>query len=99
MADIRETSLVDDNQASLSREPLGRFGVQFLEGHWFIGPPGAAQRIEDAQWLGNWLAANGSDSSQTLDFAGDRELERRFLTEFHRDTHPHLSLDETGEAP
>jgi hypothetical protein len=27
----------------------GRFSVQLLDDHWFIGSPGAVQRIEDAQ--------------------------------------------------
>jgi hypothetical protein len=61
--------------------PVGPFTVQWLNGHWFIGSPGAAQRIEDAAWLDAWLTANGSRGHGDLDFAGDREIEQRFLAE------------------
>ena len=43
----------------------GRFSVQLLDGHWFIGQVGAVQRIEDAQWLANWLAANGASGHES----------------------------------
>ncbi len=52
-----------------------------LNGQWFIGAPGAAQRIEDAAWLDTWLAANGSTGQDDLDFAGDHELQQRFRAE------------------
>jgi hypothetical protein len=60
----------------------GRFTVQLLNDQWFIGEPGVAQRIEDATWLQNWLAANGSSGHRDLDFAGNDELRDQFVTDF-----------------
>jgi hypothetical protein len=59
----------------------GPFSVQLLEGRWFVGPLGAMQRVEDAHWLATWLAANGITHHDGLDFAGDQELEQRFVAE------------------
>jgi hypothetical protein len=66
----------------LLRSGGGRFTVQFLNDHWFIGEAGAAQRIEDAAWLDGWLVANGCSGHQDLDFSGDHQLKERFFTEF-----------------
>ncbi|MDP9221317.1 MAG: hypothetical protein M3P23_12390 [Actinomycetota bacterium] len=52
-----------------------------MNGSWFIGNAGAAQRIEDGPWLATWLAANGATGPADLDFAGDVTLEQRFVTE------------------
>jgi hypothetical protein len=60
----------------------GPFTVQLLNGQWFIGSPGAAQRIEGAHWLDVWLAANGSTGHHDLDFGGDHALQQRFTVEF-----------------
>jgi hypothetical protein len=65
----------------LPAAPIGPFTVQLLNGQWFIGGPGAAQRIEDAAWLDAWLLANGSTGHHDLDFAGDHELQQRFTLE------------------
>jgi hypothetical protein len=62
--------------------PSGPFTVQLLNDHWFIGLPGAAQRIEDPPGLELWLAANGGLDLTALDFGGDRDLEQRFRTHF-----------------
>jgi hypothetical protein len=59
----------------------GPFSVQWLNDHWFIGLPGAAQRIEDPPGLESWLAANGTADRSALDFGGDRDLEQRFWSE------------------
>jgi hypothetical protein len=72
----------DDPGTPVIPDPLGRFAVQLLDGHWFVGPHGAAQRVENPQWLDSWLAANGTTSRAALDFAGDRDLEQRFHSEF-----------------
>jgi hypothetical protein len=69
----------------LRADPGGRFTVQLLNDQWFIGEPGAAQRIEDATWLHNWLAANGSSGHGELDFAGDHQLSERFFADFPTD--------------
>jgi hypothetical protein len=76
----------------------GRFSVQLLDDHWFIGPPGAVQRIEDAQWLDNWLAANGFNGPDALDFAGDHDLEQRFRTELATGLDPIPANETTGET-
>ena len=76
-----------------------RYSVQLLDGHWFIGPVGAVQRIEDAQWLANWLEANGSAGHDNLDFAGDRELERRFAIELDIGSRPPPASSAKGEIP
>ena len=76
-----------------------RYSVQFLDGSWFIGPVGAVQRIEDAQSLANWLEANGSAGHDILDFAGDRELERRFAVELDIASHPPPDPSTQGETP
>ena len=76
-----------------------RYSVQLLDGHWFIGPVGAVQRIEDAQWLANWLEANGSAGHDILDFAGDRELERRFAIELDIGSRPPPASSAKGEIP
>ena len=48
----------------------GPFSVQFLDDHWFIGPPGAVQLSRTTrQWLHNWLAANGFSGPDALDFS------------------------------
>jgi len=39
------------------------------------------QRIEDGHWLDNWWQPTDSDGPDTLDFAGDHDLEQRFRTE------------------
>jgi hypothetical protein len=65
----------------LAAAPVGPFTVQLLNDQWFIGSPGAAQRIEDAEWLDSWLAANGSTGQHDLDFAGDDDLRQRFRLE------------------
>ncbi len=62
-------------------DPVGPFAIQWLNDQWFVGFPGAAQRIEDSAWLDAWLAANGALGREELDFAGDRELEQRFVTD------------------
>jgi hypothetical protein len=72
----------DEVARPLAVTPAGPFTVQRLNGQWFIGSPGAAQRIEDAPWLDTWLAANGSTGHHDLDFAGDRALQQRFAVEF-----------------
>jgi hypothetical protein len=76
----------------------GPFSVQFLDDHWFIGPPGAVQRIEDAQWLHNWLAANGFNGPDALDFSGDRDLEQRFLAELALGSNQISATETTGET-
>src|SRR5689334_25191476 len=65
----------------LSRVPAGPFTVQLVADHWYIGLPGAGQRLEDAAALSSWLAANGQPDTGGLDFAGDHELEQRFWSE------------------
>ena len=70
-----------DAPLRLAATPTGPFTVQLVNDTWFIGVPGAAQRIEDARWLESWLAANGAHGRNRLDFAGDRDLEQRFTTE------------------
>jgi hypothetical protein len=75
--------------ALLRTDPRRPFTVQLLNEHWFVGEPGAAQRIEDGAWLDTWLAANGARGRLDLDFAGDHALKERFLTELTGDTaHP-----------
>lgn len=59
----------------------GPFTIQRLNDQWFIGWPGAAQRIEDPTGLDAWLVANGRTDRSALDFSGDRDLEQRFWTE------------------
>ena len=68
------------------RRSSGPFTIQLLNDQWFIGWPGAAQRIEDSSALRAWMAANGGVDRSGLDFSGDRELEQRFWTEM--DAHP-----------
>ena len=77
----------------------GRFSVQLLDDQWFIGPLGAVQRVEDAPWLENWLAANGINGPDALDFAGDRELEQRFRTDLALSRHSIPANETTGQAP
>jgi hypothetical protein len=72
-----------DAQAALALppDPPGPFTVQWLNGRWFIGNAGAAQRIEDGPWLDAWLAADGATGRADLDFGGDLSLEQRFVFE------------------
>jgi hypothetical protein len=81
LAETTISPVAGDNEIPLTPDLPGQFSVQLLDGHWFIGPIGAVQRIEDARWLQNWLAANGTNGPDVLDFAGDHELRQRFLTE------------------
>ena len=74
-------ALPADDPGSATVEPRSRFAVHLLDGHWFIGLPDAMQRIESPEWLDEWLAANGSNGHDIFDFAGDRDLERRFLAD------------------
>jgi len=73
--------LTDTQESILTRVPSGQFTVQLLSEQWFIGLPGAAQRINDAASLDSWLAANGGIDRRDLDFAGDGALEQRFWAE------------------
>jgi hypothetical protein len=68
----------DSIPAALSTGP---FTVQWLSDGWFVGLPGAAQRVEDPTGLDSWLAANGQMDRTALEFGGDRELEQRFWSE------------------
>ncbi len=92
--------------------PAGRFTVQLLDDQWFVGGPGAAQRIENAAWLDAWLTANGSSGHADLDFAGDDALRERFAAELgagspnprparspqhHHDTNHDTNLDTMGD--
>ncbi|MFL6099437.1 MAG: hypothetical protein ACJ71T_05735 [Actinomycetales bacterium] len=83
-----ETARPVDDTAGSPRPSSGRhrvadrqFTVQLLSEHWFIGVPGAAQRISDPATLDSWLAANGGLDRRDLDFAGDQALEQRFWAE------------------
>jgi hypothetical protein len=68
-------------EPALTRLPAGPFTVQLVADHWFVGLPGAGQRIDDAASLTSWLAANGQTDGGGLDFAGDSALEQRFWSE------------------
>jgi hypothetical protein len=80
VADTRDV-LTDTQDGVVSRGPVGQFTVQLLSDQWFIGLPGAAQRIDDGTALDSWLAANGRTDRRDLDFAGDQTLEQRFHSE------------------
>lgn len=80
VADTRAV-LTDTQDSLLTRVPGGQFTVQLLSEQWFVGMPGAAQRINDAESLDSWLAANGGIDRRDLDFGGDEALEQRFWTE------------------
>lgn len=84
--EVAETGLGPAHVAELipAAGSTGRFTVQWLNDHWFIGLPGAAQRIEDQPGLDSWLAANGQLDRTALEFGGDRELEQRFWSEMDR---------------
>jgi hypothetical protein len=75
---VAPMNVVDSIPAAPSAGP---FTVQLLNDHWFIGLPGAAQRIENALGLDSWLAANGRPDRTALDFGEDRDLEQRFWSE------------------
>ena len=68
-------------EPALTRTAGGPFTVQFLADHWFVGLPGAGQRVENAASLAAWLAANGQPDGGGLDFAGDSALEQRFWSD------------------
>src|SRR5690349_9069301 len=76
-ADTR-AHLIEGDGPVLPRGPGSLYTVQDLAGHWFVGPPGAAQKIEDAASLDAWLSANGAIDRRVLDFGGDAQMERRF---------------------
>lgn len=80
VADTR-AELSDTQHSVVPRVPSGQFTVQLLSDQWFIGLPGAAQRIDDLAALDSWLAANGRTDRRDLDFAGDQALEQRFQSE------------------
>ena len=63
-------------------ETPGPFTVQWLDGQWYVGDAGAAQRIADAATLDAWLTVNARDGRGALDFDGDASLRARFVTEF-----------------
>jgi hypothetical protein len=91
---VADGAIAETTGSSMGRvEPLmadqvGPFTVQYLGDSWFVGAPGAAQRIEDRAGLEAWLAVNGCLSDDELDFVGGSELRQRFLAELGAGT-PH----------
>jgi hypothetical protein len=98
LAETTLTPVAGDPQQPVTPDLPGQFSVQLLEGHWFIGPVGAVQRVEDAQWLQNWLAANGSIGPEVLDFAGDDDLRQRFVDEHALGPQPPSNPSSNGAA-
>jgi hypothetical protein len=80
VADTR-VSPTDGGPAIPADISTGPFTVQRLNEQWFIGWPGAAQRIADPLELDSWLAANGGLGRASLDFGGNGDLEQQFWTE------------------
>ena len=64
----------DSIPAALSTGP---FTVQWLSDGWFVGLPGAAQRVEDPTGLDSWLAANGQMDRTSPRIQGNSKQEKQ----------------------